>query len=223
MKKIILTVASLGMAGSMAVYAQSQDTTPYEPNKDIVTESQADIDRSMGQRQQDSPVVSDYDKESSQSGTTDTQSGQYGQDDQYGDSSGTADTQAGEYGQDETQAGQYGHADDGQHGHMGNDLSAMTAEELEGKKVLTLTGEEVGEIDDVGTSATQQARVATVEVGGFLGIGEKTIAIPLSELQSSVSDEDSVRTSMTRTSIEALPEFDDSDFTADDEAVDEGY
>jgi sporulation protein YlmC with PRC-barrel domain len=202
MKKIILTVASLGMAGSMAVYAQDQETTPYEPNRDIVTESQSDIDRSMGERQHDSPVVSDYDKESHDKTTQ----------------SGTADTQAGQYGQDETQAGQYGQADDGQYGDgMGSDLSGMTAEELEGKKVLTLTGEEVGEISDVGTSATQQARVATVEVGGFLGIGEKTIAIPLSELQSSVSDEDSVRTSMTRTSIEALPEFDENDFTADDE------
>lgn len=187
MKKIMLTVASLGMAGSLAVSAQEQETTPYEPNKDIVTETQSDIDRSMGERQQDSPVVSDYDKETSQSGTTDTQTGQH------------------------TEAGQHG---DG----MGKDLSGMTADELEGKKVLTLTGEEVGEIDDVGTSATQQARVATVEVGGFLGIGEKTIAIPLSELQSAVSDEDSVRTSMTRTSIEALPEFDESDFTADDAA-----
>lgn len=219
MKKIMLTVASLGMAGSMAVYAQDQETTPYEPNRDIVTESQSDIDRSMGERQQDSAVVTDYDKETSESGTADTQAGQYGQDDQY-------DSQAGQHGEDsetaETQAGQYDQADQhsqtGEYGDdMGTDLSGMTAEELEGKKVLTLTGEEVGEIDDVGTSATQQARVATVEVGGFLGIGEKTIAIPLSELQSSVSDEDSVRTSMTRTSIEALPEFDESDFSADDD------
>ncbi len=198
MKKIILTVASLGMAGSMAVYAQNQETTPYEPNRDIVTESQRDLDRSMGERQHDSPVQSDYDKErhdkTTQSGTTDTQ---------------------GQYGQDKTKTGQ--------HGGMGKDLSAKTAEELEGKKVVTLTGEEVGEINDVGTSATRQARVATVDVGGFLGIGEKTIAIPLSELQSSVSDEDSVRTSMTRTSIEALPEFDESDFTADDEAADDSY
>lgn len=218
MKKIMLTVASLGMAGSMAVYAQEQETTPYEPNADIVTESQSDINRSMGESQQDSPVVSDYDRETSESGTADTEAGQYGQADQpsqtseYGDDSGTAETQAGQYGEADQ------HSQTGEHGDdMGTDLSGMTAEELEGKKVLTLTGEEVGEIDDVGTSATQQARVATVEVGGFLGVGEKTIAIPLSELQSSVSDEDSVRTSMTRTSIEALPEFDESDFSADDD------
>lgn len=179
MKKIMLAVASLAMAGSLAVCAQ-------EPDDAIVTESQRDTDRSMDERQQDSTIASDYDREKTRSGPTDTRADQQGQ--------------AGEH-------------SDG----MGNDLSGMTAAELKGKKVLTLTGEEVGEIDEVGMSATQQARVATVEVGGFLGISEKTIAIPLSELQSSVSGDDSVKTSLTRTSIEALPEFDESDFSADDE------
>jgi sporulation protein YlmC with PRC-barrel domain len=96
-------------------------------------------------------------------------------------------------------------------------LSNMTAEELEGKKVVTMSGEEIGEIGEVGKSPAHTGRIATVEVGGFLGIGEKTIAIPLSELDKSVSDEDSVRTSMTRSSIESQPEFDESGFTPDDE------
>lgn len=179
MKKIMLAVASLVMAGSLAACAQ-------EPDDAVVTESQRDTDRSMDERQQDPAVASDYDREKTRSGPADMRAGQ------------------------QDQAGEHS---DG----MGMHMSDMTADELKGKKVLTLTGEEIGEIDDVGMSATLQARVATVEVGGFLGISEKTIAIPLSELQSSVSGEDSVKTSMTRTSIEALPEFDESDFSADDE------
>jgi sporulation protein YlmC with PRC-barrel domain len=101
-------------------------------------------------------------------------------------------------------------------GSMGEGLSAMTADELEGKKVVTLTGEEIGEIGEVGESSAHSGRIATVEVGGFLGIGEKTIAIPLSELDKSVADEDSVRTSLTRASIESEAEFDDSGFTPDE-------
>jgi hypothetical protein len=196
MKKLTFTIASLGLAGGLAMAAQAQETEPYDPNRDVVTESDRDRQSSMGERQQDTPVESEYDRNpteqsSTQHSTTETHS---------------TETQAGQSSQ------QMGHAD--------SDLSGMTAEELEGKKVLTLTGEEVGEIEDVGRSATQQARVATVDVGGFLGIGEKTIAIPLSELEPSVSGSDgdgAVRTSMTRTSIEALPEFDEADFTAEDE------
>lgn len=187
MKKIMLAVASLVMAGSLAVCAQ-------EPDEDIMSESQRDTDQSMDERQQDPAVASDYDRDRTRSGPADTRASQQSQADEDRDSMG-----------------------------MGNDLSRMTAEELEGKTVLTLTGEEIGEIDDVGMSASQQARVATVEVGGFLGISEKTIAIPLSELQPSVSGEDSVKTSLTRTSIEALPEFDESDFSADDEDDDESF
>lgn len=95
-------------------------------------------------------------------------------------------------------------------------LTDMTADELEGKKVVTLTGEEVGEIGEVGESPAHGGRIATVEVGGFLGIGEKTIAIPLSDLDKSVSDEDSVQTSMTRSMIESQAEFDESGFTPDE-------
>ncbi len=186
MKKIMLAVASLAMAGSLAVCAQ-------EPDDAKVTESQRDTDQSMEERQQDPAVASDYDRERTSSGPADTRVSQQDQAGEQSDGMGT-----------------------------GMDLSAMTAAELEGKKVLTLTGEEIGEIDKVGISGTQQARVATVEVGGFLGISEKTIAIPLSELQPSVSGEDSVKTSLTRTSIETLPEFDESDFSADDDD-DEAY
>lgn len=187
MKKIMLAVASLVMAGSLAVCAE-------EPEDTVITESQRDTDRSMDERQQEPAVASDYDTERTRSGPADTQAAQQDQAGEQRDGMG-----------------------------MGNDMSGMTAAELKGKKVLTLTGEEIGEIDEVGTSGTQQERVATVEVGGFLGISEKTIAIPLSELQSSVSGEDSVTTSLTRTSIEAQPEFDESDFSADDEDDGEAY
>jgi hypothetical protein len=201
MKKLTFTIASLGLAGGLAMTAQAQETEPYDPNRDVVTESDRDRQSSMGERQQDTPVESEYDRNPTEQSST---------------QQSTTDTQPTETYPAETEAGQSSQ----QMGHAGSDLSGMTAEELEGKKVLTLTGEEVGEIEDVGRSATQQARVATVDVGGFLGIGEKTIAIPLSELEPSVAGSDgdgAVQTSMTRTSIEALPEFDEADFTAEDE------
>ena len=93
------------------------------------------------------------------------------------------------------------------------DLTELSASELEGKVVKTATGEEIGEIDAVWTSSTApDERVATVEVGGFLGMGEKTIAIPVSDLQQLTTD-DSYETSMTRGTIEAQPDFDQSGYT----------
>ncbi|MGH8168746.1 MAG: PRC-barrel domain-containing protein, partial [Woeseiaceae bacterium] len=97
----------------------------------------------------------------------------------------------------------------------GTDLSGMTAQELSGKSVVTATGDEIGEIGEIGYSATHQERVATVEVGGFLGVGEKRIAIPLSELEPG-EDDTSVQTSLTRESIEAQEEFDEAGFTVDE-------
>ena len=53
-----------------------------------------------------------------------------------------------------------------------------------------------------------QARPAAVaaEVGGFLGVGEKEVIIPLNQLQVSGDD---LATAMTKEQLEALPEWDD--------------
>ena len=54
------------------------------------------------------------------------------------------------------------------------------------------------------------ARVATVKVSGFLGAGDKVIAIPISELGLG-SENDFITTSLGRTSLETAQEFDSSE------------
>lgn len=100
-------------------------------------------------------------------------------------------------------------------------LSAMTAEELEGKTVITSSGEEVGEIDSIGESESHQARVATIDVGGFLGIAEKKIAIPLAELE--MSSDGNIVTNLTKEAIETEEEFDETGFTEEASDDDTGY
>lgn len=178
MNRTILVIAGLSLASGLTV-AQEQEDQAFDSNRDIVSEPKPEPQTSMGERQQDTEVQSDYGTEHTQESATQT-------------TSPSAST---------TSEG----------------LSNMTAEELEGKKVVTLTGEEIGEIGAIGESPAHGGRIATVEVGGFLGVGEKTIAIPLSDLDKSVSDEESVRTTLTRSAIESQPEFDESDFTADNE------
>jgi hypothetical protein len=103
---------------------------------------------------------------------------------------------------------------------MRHGVSDMSAGELEGLTVLTESGEEVGEIDRVGESEKYQARVATVDVGGFLGIAEKTIAIPLSELE--MTSDGNLRTHLTKASIQSREDFDEEGFTEEGEE-DTGY
>jgi hypothetical protein len=53
-----------------------------------------------------------------------------------------------------------------------------------------------------------------VEVDAFIGIGEKLIAIPLSQLQSAEMYSSSVMTTFTRDAIEAEEAFDEEKFVA---------
>jgi sporulation protein YlmC with PRC-barrel domain len=83
--------------------------------------------------------------------------------------------------------------------------SAMTADELQGKNVMTSTGEELGEVEDV-VIEQGQVKAALVDVGGFLGLGAKRVAIPQERL--SVQGEN-VQTTMTQDEIAALPEYEE--------------
>lgn len=71
-----------------------------------------------------------------------------------------------------------------------NPLMQMTAGDLIGKSVVNQEGDEVGEIQDIVIGADDKAVQAVVAVGGFLGIGEKSVAVPFDELQQ--QDEESV-------------------------------
>ncbi len=88
------------------------------------------------------------------------------------------------------------------------DLAQMSPEQLKGMTVTTSDGEEIGTIEDVGYSSTHQEQVAAIDVGGFLGVGQKTIAVPLSELR--MGSDDSLMTDMSRDEIQSEPEFDAS-------------
>ena len=63
------------------------------------------------------------------------------------------------------------------------DTSKLRAEELLGKDVVNLNGNEVGEIGDVVMDRDGKVAYAVVDVGGFLGMGEKQVAVPFDELR----------------------------------------
>ena len=87
----------------------------------------------------------------------------------------------------------------------------MTANDLIGKDVVNASGDDIGEIEDVVIGADRAIQVV-VGVGGFLGIGEKDVLVPLTDL--SVGTDSAIM--MSDTTVEALkarPKFEKDGFT----------
>lgn len=193
MRKAAVVAAAVGLAGGFAA-AQSQeaqDTQDLDPGADIATESPRPSDRYDPGRD----IVTDEERNPNMT-----------MGEQQADTPIITD-----YGLETT-------ADEGFGDGGGGDdsLAAANAAELEGRTVLTLDGEEVGQIRRIGRDPEDGTRVATIDAGGFLGVGTRTIAVPLTRLSRSAAEGEYVRLGMMRTSLEAEPEFDESRLTPDD-------
>jgi sporulation protein YlmC with PRC-barrel domain len=70
-----------------------------------------------------------------------------------------------------------------QAGQSAQGQRTLRASELIGEKVVDQHGEEVGEIDEIVIDLNSgNARAAVLSVGGFLGIGDKQVAVPMSDI-----------------------------------------
>jgi sporulation protein YlmC with PRC-barrel domain len=88
-------------------------------------------------------------------------------------------------------------------------ISGMTVGDLLGKDVIEANGEEIGEIDYV---VMEEGKLsAVIGIGGFLGLGEYTVAIPVNEFQAAPDNADALKlTRWTETELENQPEFDET-------------
>ena len=87
----------------------------------------------------------------------------------------------------------------------------ITFENLNDADVYGLNNEEIGEIEDFVLNADGTISGAIIEVGGFLGLGEKEVLVPMDRLQimttGGVFDGVRVYIDSTEERLEALPEF----------------
>ena len=84
------------------------------------------------------------------------------------------------------------------------ELVTVSVADLEDRKVVSYEGERIGEIGNVVNSGGQA--VAIIEHGGFLGIGENKVAVPLDRL--GMRGDDLVLLGLTEEQMKALPDFD---------------
>lgn len=90
----------------------------------------------------------------------------------------------------------------------------LRADELIGRDIRNLQDEDLGEVDDVvlATNDTSQS-YAIVAYGGFLGIGEEQVAVPLSSLRLT-QDRDVLVLDISEDAFEAAPRFERDDMTS---------
>jgi len=79
-----------------------------------------------------------------------------------------------------------------------------------GKTVYSTNNENVGDINDLLVGPNGQVKAAVVGVGGFLGIGEKDVAVPLDKLSMTKDQNgmDYLTITSSRAELEAAPAFD---------------
>jgi putative membrane protein len=83
---------------------------------------------------------------------------------------------------------------------------AISMEKLLGSPVVNTKGDKVGKIEDVVLDQTGKY-FAVLSVGGFLGIGDKDVAVPLNDLQLG-EDEAYLMSATTEDQLKQMPEYD---------------
>ena len=83
----------------------------------------------------------------------------------------------------------------------------IQATDMMGKAVYGAENEKIGEISDLMLEPEGKTRVAIVDVGGFLGAGEKRVGLPFDQLEFYKAEDgsDQVKVAMTKEQLEQLP------------------
>lgn len=90
---------------------------------------------------------------------------------------------------------------------------AYDPKDYDGKDVVNAKGDKVGEVDKLVVSTGDQKVYAVVGVGGFLGIGEKDVAIPLEQLQPQ-GDNLVLSSGITEDELKNSMRYNESEFSA---------
>ncbi|MBB3712735.1 hypothetical protein FHS00_002330 [Limimaricola variabilis] len=95
-------------------------------------------------------------------------------------------------------------------GYTTTSVSDLSTDELTGATVYGVEDENIGEIEDLVASDSGEISRAVIGVGGFLGIGEKKVAVDFEDLQILTNEDGSdirVYISATEDELKALPKY----------------
>lgn len=96
-------------------------------------------------------------------------------------------------------------------GTAANQQVAAQGSKLVGKELYGANNEKVGEVDNVLMGPNNQANSVLVDIGGFLGMGAKTVAIPVSQLRA--EGDRLVAQNLTKEQARNMQEYKEGDST----------
>jgi hypothetical protein len=76
-----------------------------------------------------------------------------------------------------------------------------------GARVYNAEGESIGSVEDVMLGSAANNAMAIIQVGGFLGLGGRLVAVPLAELQWNAERERIMLPGATKDELRGRPEF----------------
>jgi sporulation protein YlmC with PRC-barrel domain len=101
----------------------------------------------------------------------------------------------------------------------------VRASTLMGKEIFGPDDQSIGEVSDLVLQKDGETRAALIDVGGFLGVGEKEIAIPFEQIEVQQSQdqggEPRLTIAMSREELEQLPAFEDNTMGSEETAATE--
>ena len=93
------------------------------------------------------------------------------------------------------------------------ELNTMAGADMEGRTVHNQDGEEIGTIASVVADDNGESKFVVVDVGDFLGIGGKQVAIEIQNLEMTADGQ--IQSEVTSDVLESMPEYDSSDYEED--------
>jgi hypothetical protein len=89
------------------------------------------------------------------------------------------------------------------------DIAAVSvgyrATKVIGSSIQNEAGDKIGTVDDLIVTRNDRVMYAILSVGGFLGVGDKLVAVPFTSLK--FADDHTVLAGATKESLKALPKF----------------
>ncbi len=92
-------------------------------------------------------------------------------------------------------------------------VNNMAGVDMEGQTVYNQDGEEIGTVASVVADDNGESKFIVVDVGDFLGIGGKQVAIDVQNLQMSADGQ--IQSEVTSDVLESMPEYEPSDYEED--------
>ncbi len=108
---------------------------------------------------------------------------------------------------------------------MSFNAEQVRASKIMGQEIYGADNESIGEVADLVLQEDGKTRAATVDVGGFLGVGEKRVAIPFNEIEVAQNpdnpDEPRLQVALSKQQLEEAPAWEDQTMASADANADQ--